>query len=185
MCSSTTADADHTRPGDARFLSVAGGTIAGMTDPDQPHSTSSRRSSAPVDVIGPAAARRIVLAAQGFGVARPAGPITRRHLVRTLDRIRLLQLDSVNVAVRAHYMPVYSRLGEYDRALVDDAAWTHSARRPRLLVEDWAHEASLLPVRDWPLLRAAGSSGAKPAGWWRHYAPLLDKYPGLADDVLA
>jgi uncharacterized protein len=135
----------------------------------------------PADVLGPPAARRAVLAAQGFGAARPSGPVTRRHLVRTLDRIRLLQLDSVNVAVRAHYMPLFSRLGRYQRALVDDAAWAHTARRPRLLVEYWAHEASLLPVADWLLLR----SKAKPEGWWRHYAVLVDSRPGLVDDVLA
>ena len=107
--------------------------------------------------------------------------MTRRHLARLLARIRLLQLDSVNVAVRAHYMPVFSRLGPYDPGLVDDAAWTHSARRPRLLVEYWAHEASLLPVADWPLLL----SGAKRPGWWRHYEALADREPQLVDDLLA
>ena len=101
-----------------------------------------------VESIGLPAARRAALAAQGFGGSRPAGPITRRHLGALLERQRLLQLDSVNIAVRAHYMPVFSRLGPYDRALVDDAAWAHSARRPRLLVEYWAHEASLLPMAD-------------------------------------
>jgi uncharacterized protein len=141
----------------------------------------SRPTTTPVDVIGAAAARRTALAAQGFAAARPVGPVARRHLMRTVDRIRLLQLDSVNVAVRAHYMPLFSRLGPYDRALVDDAAWAHSARRPRLLVEYWAHEASLLPVQDWPLLRAS----AKREGWWRHYAVLIDNHPGLVDDVLA
>ena len=134
-----------------------------------------------VDVIGPAAARRAALAAQGFADARPVGPVGRRHLGRLLSRIRLLQLDSVNVAVRAHYMPVFSRLGPYDPGLVDDAAWTHAARRPRMLVEYWAHEASLLPVDDWPLLL----SGAKRAGWWRHYAELAAREPQLVDDVLA
>jgi uncharacterized protein YcaQ len=87
----------------------------------------------------------------------------------------------VNVAVRAHYMPVFSRLGPYARALLDDAAWAHSARRPRLLVETWAHEASLVPVADWPLLQ----SGAKRSGWWRHYGALVQAHPGLVDDVLA
>ncbi|MDT7704691.1 MAG: uncharacterized protein QOG20_298 [Pseudonocardiales bacterium] len=135
----------------------------------------------PVETIGPAAARRAALAAQGFAAARPAGPITRRHLVRTVDRTRLLQLDSVNVAVRAHYMPLFSRLGPYDAALVDDAAWSHSARRPRLLVEYWAHEASLLPVADWPLLL----SGAKRRGWWRHAEEIAEREPTLVDDVLA
>jgi uncharacterized protein YcaQ len=135
----------------------------------------------PVETIGPAAARRAALSAQGFAAARPAGPITRRHLVRTVDRTRLLQLDSVNVAVRAHYMPLFSRLGPYDAALVDDAAWSHSARRPRLLVEYWAHEASLLPVADWPLLL----SGAKRRGWWRHAEEIAEREPTLVDDVLA
>ena len=78
-------------------------------------------------------------------------------------------------------MPVFSRLGPYDRELVDDAAWSHSARSPRLLVEYWAHEASLLPVADWPLLL----SGAKRRGWWKHYAGLVEQAPGLVEDILA
>jgi len=134
-----------------------------------------------VETIGPAAARRAALAAQGFADPRPSGPPTRRHLARVLGRVRLLQLDSVNVAVRAHYMPLFSRLGPYDRALVDDAAWSHSARRPRLLVEAWAHEASLVPVEEWPLLW----SGAFRDRWWRSYQPIVDRSPGLVDDVLA
>jgi uncharacterized protein len=134
-----------------------------------------------VETIGQPAARRAVLAAQGFGRSHPAGPVTRRHLGALLERLRLLQLDSVNVAVRAHYMPVFSRLGPYDRALVDEAAWVHSARRPRLLVEYWAHEASLVPAADWPLLL----SGAKRRGWWKHYAALVEQEPGLVEDILA
>ena len=133
--------------------------------------------------IGPDAARRTALAAQGFADARPAGEITRRHLGRVLDRVRLIQLDSVNVAVRAHYMPLFSRLGPYPAALVDDAAWTHRARRPRLLVEYWAHEASLLPVDDWPLFRWRMRSYEQRLG--ERYAKLLKDSPGLFDDVLA
>ncbi|SDI89332.1 hypothetical protein SAMN05192558_102551 [Actinokineospora alba] len=135
------------------------------------------------ETITAAAARRTALAAQGFADARPTGPPTRRHLAKVLSRVQLLQLDSVNVAVRAHYMPVFSRLGAYHPALVDDAAWTHTARKPRLLVEYWAHEASLIPVADWPLLR------------WRmrryehryihHLERMTAKAPGLIDDVLA
>ncbi|SHL27315.1 hypothetical protein SAMN05443637_1231 [Pseudonocardia thermophila] len=136
---------------------------------------------APVDTVSVDVVRRAALAAQGFADPRPSGPVTRRHLTRVLERVQLLQLDSVNVAVRAHYMPLYSRLGPYDPALVDDAAWAHSARRPRLLVEAWAHEASLLPIADWPLLM----SGAKRSGWWRHYQQLVDQDPGIVDDVLA
>ncbi|WP_028932933.1 winged helix-turn-helix domain-containing protein [Pseudonocardia spinosispora] len=131
--------------------------------------------------ITAAAARRAALAAQGFAQARPSGQVTRRHLVPLIERLRLLQLDSVNVAVRAHYMPVFSRLGAYPAGLLDEAAWSHSARRPRLMVEYWAHEASLLPVRDWPLLQ----SRAKRKGWWRYYQELVESKPGLVEDVLA
>ena len=84
---------------------------------------------------------------------KPAGPVTRAHLRRLISRIQVLQLDSVSVAVRAHYAPVFSRLGPYDRDVLDRAAWSHSARAPRLLVEYWAHEAALMAVDDWPLLR--------------------------------
>lgn len=98
-------------------------------------------------------ARRIAVAAQGFAEARPRGPITRAHLKRLISRIQVLQMDSVSVAVRAHYAPVFSRLGPYDRTVLDRAAWSHSARSPRLLVEYWAHEAALMAVEDWPLLR--------------------------------
>ena len=131
--------------------------------------------------ITPAVARRAALAAQGFAEPRPAGPVGRRHLTRLIGRLRLLQLDSVNVVVRAHYMPVFSRLGPYPRDLLDEAAWAHSARRPRLLVEYWAHEASLLPLADWPLLL----SGAKRQGWWRRYQQLAERDPGLVEEILA
>ena len=99
------------------------------------------------------AARRTAVAAQGFGEAKPAGAVTRAHLRRLISRIQVLQLDSVSVSVRAHYAPVFSRLGPYDRDVLDRAAWSHSARAPRLLVEYWAHEAALMAVDDWPLLR--------------------------------
>lgn len=99
------------------------------------------------------AARRTAIAAQGFGDAKPTGAITRAHLRRLVSRIQVLQLDSVSVAVRAHYAPIFSRLGPYDRDVLDRAAWSHSARSPRLLVEYWAHEAALMSVDDWPLLR--------------------------------
>ena len=100
-----------------------------------------------------AQARRIAVAAQGFAAERPVRPVSRADLRRLIGRIQVLQLDSVSVAVRAHYAPVFSRLGPYDRGVLDAAAWAHSARAPRLLIEYWAHEAALMAVADWPLLR--------------------------------
>ncbi len=96
-----------------------------------------------------AAARRIALAAQGFADPRPAAVPDRRHLARILARTGLLQIDSVSAVVRAHYMPLYSRLGPYPLSLLDGAA----NGRKRSLFEYWAHEASLLPVATYPLLR--------------------------------
>ncbi|HYQ65858.1 winged helix-turn-helix domain-containing protein [Actinophytocola sp.] len=128
-------------------------------------------------------ARRVALGAQGFTDARPGGEVSRRHLRRVLDRVRLIQLDSVNVAVRAHYMPLFSRLGPYPADLVDDAAWTHRARRPRMLVEYWAHEASLLPVEDWPLFRWRMREYERK--YAHRFAALRKRSPGLFDDVLA
>jgi uncharacterized protein YcaQ len=126
-------------------------------------------------------ARRVAVAAQGLTEPKPRGPVTRAHLRRLISRIHVLQLDSVSVAVRAHYAPVFSRLGPYDRDVLDRAAWNHSARSPRLLVEYWAHEASLLAVDDWPLLRWRMRQ-YRHGRWGSH---IVKKNERLADDILA
>lgn len=126
-------------------------------------------------------ARRVAVAAQGFHEAAPRGPVNRAHLRRLISRIQVLQLDSVSVAVRAHYAPVFSRLGPYDRDVVDRAAWSHSARSPRLLVEYWAHEAALMAVDDWPLLRWRMREYSD--GRWGK--EIVKKNPRLADDIVA
>ena len=116
-----------------------------------------------MDTLSLAAARRIALAAQGFGEKRPEA-VTKRHLLRNLDRLHLHQIDSVNVLVRAHYLPAFSHLGPYDRGLLDQMAW--GKKRHRKLFEYWAHEASLLPFDLHPLLRwrmAAADRGE--IGW--------------------
>src|SRR3954454_14693912 len=88
-------------------------------------------------------ARRVALGAQGFADPRHAGG---RALGRVLARTGLLQIDSVNVLQRAHYLPPFSRLGSYDTAALD--RMSHYA--PRRVFEYWGHEASLLPVDLWP-----------------------------------
>ena len=132
-----------------------------------------------VQTISPALARRVALAAQGFG--RPAATGTGsagpgiRQLGALVERLGLLQIDSVNVFERSHYLPAFSRLGPYDKAELDRLS---SGRTPRL-TEYWVHEASLLPVDDWPLFRwrmqayrdkAAGDD----SHWSRDNKPMLD-----------
>src|SRR3954470_20327656 len=122
-------------------------------------------------------ARRIALAAQGFTDPRPTGAVSRRHLRRVLGRIGLLQMDSVNVLMRAHYMPLYSRLGPYPRELIDRAA----NRAPRELFEYWGHEASLVPVSLQPALRWRMADGQP----WQGVARIARERPELVEWVLA
>ena len=93
-------------------------------------------------------ARRIALAAQGFDRPRPTGAVNAGHLRRLLRQIGLLQIDSVNVLLPAHYQVPFSRLGPYDRARLDALIY-----KEREFTEQWAHEASILPVEHWPFIR--------------------------------
>jgi uncharacterized protein YcaQ len=115
--------------------------------------------------LSAAEARGTALAAQGMGRPRPNGRINARHLRRAIDDVGLLQLDSVNILCRSHYMSLFSRLGPYPRAILDrlashaDAAAGPAIRagRDRGLFEYWGHEASLLPVESrspWNLVTA-------------------------------
>ena len=108
-------------------------------------------------------ARRIAVAASGLARRTP-GRKDRRHLAAVVDRLGLLQLDSVNVVGRAHDLVVYSRLGPHPPSLLHDAAY-----RRRWLYEAWCHEASLVPTSLWPLLawRRAGTHADR---WWRGWA---------------
>lgn len=129
--------------------------------------------------LSAAQARRIAVAAQGFTEPRPGGQITRAHLKRLISRIQVLQLDSVSVAVRAHYAPVFSRLGPYDRDVLDRAAW--GPRSSRLLAEYWAHEAALMAVEDWSLLRWRMRQ-YRHGRWGTH---IVKANPRLAEKVVA
>jgi uncharacterized protein YcaQ len=133
-------------------------------------------------------ARRFALAAQGFGRPRPSGRVDARHLRRTIDDVGLLQLDSVNVFCRSHYMPVFSRLGPYPRQALDRLAWhrnggAESGRAgQRDLFEYWGHEASLLPVELQPLLRWRMARADALA--WKGVARVAAEQPELLEFVL-
>lgn len=139
-----------------------------------------------VDKIGAAAARRVALAAQGFGIQRPDGASNLGHVKRAIDRLGLLQIDSVNVLVRAHYLPLFSRLGNYDSLHLDRLAWGGKSRRG--LFEFWAHEASLLPLASQPLLRwrmaraAAGTSKGSLQEFGREKAAYIEEVRREVED---
>jgi uncharacterized protein len=132
--------------------------------------------------LSAAAARRIALAAQGFDSPRPPKPPGLQEITRVVRRLGLLQLDSVNVFSRAHYMPVFSRLGPYDRELLDRIAAHSPGRIDRRLVEYWAHEASLIPVEYQPLMRWRMNSMSEA---WGSMQRVGREQPGLIADTLA
>ena len=98
--------------------------------------------------ISAAEARRIALGAQGFDRKRPDSTADIRHIRRVINRLGLLQLDYVNVLVPAHYLVLYSRLGAYPCRRLNDLIY-----KRREFIEQWAHEASVVPMDAWPLLQ--------------------------------
>jgi uncharacterized protein YcaQ len=126
-----------------------------------------------------AEARRIALAAQGFADPAPRGVPDIRSLRRVLGRVGLFQIDSVNVLVRSHHLPLFSRVGAYPMGLLERAAY----RRPRELFEYWGHEASLLPVATHPLLRWRMARAESDA--WGRMRRIQAEKPGFVDELRA
>jgi uncharacterized protein len=132
------------------------------------------------DTISLARARRLALGAQGFASPRPAETGARavgtRQLNLLIERLGLLQIDSVNVYERSHYLPVFARLGPYDKALLDRIAFAGARRSPRYF-EYWGHAATLLPIEVLPLMRHRMerlSTTTDWAKWGRAHAPMMD-----------
>jgi uncharacterized protein YcaQ len=121
-------------------------------------------------------ARRIALAAQGFDRPRPHGRVDVRHVRGVIRRLGLLQLDFVNVLIPSHYTILFSRLGPYERSLLDGLVY-----RRREFTEQWAHEASILPVESWPLLRhRMATHRVRPYG----FEKLIEQQPEYVQMVL-
>ena len=130
------------------------------------------------ETLSVAQARRVTLAAQGFTDPRPGGATDMRHLRRVLRRLHLIQMDSVNVLQRAHFMPLYSRLGPYGVDLLERAAY----RKPRELFEFWGHEASLITTDLQPLFRWRMARAYDYA--WGNMRQVFAEQPDLVAGVL-
>ncbi len=130
--------------------------------------------------LSSAAARRIAIAAQGLARTRPEHSPTTRDLQRVVDTVGLVQIDSVNVLTRSHYLPFFSRLGSYDTGLLDRMR----DRGPRRLVEYWAHEASLMPPSTWPLMDHPRMQRARD-GSWGGMQRIAHDHPDLVAAVFA
>ena len=129
------------------------------------------------------AARRIALLSQGFGRRRPE-PVGQSHLLAAVRRMGIVQIDSVNVLVRSQYLPLFARLGPYDRSLLDglrDGRGPSGRRTRHRLVEYWAHEASLVPVEDWPLYGFRMRRAHEDA--WGGMRRVAAEHPDLVDEV--
>jgi uncharacterized protein YcaQ len=130
--------------------------------------------------FSPSEARRIALTAQGYNALSRHGTIGAAQLRKSIDRLGLLQIDSVNVLLRAHYLPIFSRLGSYDTAALDALMATKSKR----YFEYWGHEASLLPVDLQPLLRWRMARARRGQGVWRQLEIYASEKRAEADALL-
>ena len=120
-------------------------------------------------------ARRIALHAQGFNDPKPTGRVDRRHFRRVLDRVGLVQIDSVNVLTRSHELPFLARLGPYPRDGLSSWLWGSGE-----MFEYWGHEASLLPVELYPLLRWRMEGDDA----WGGMAAMAKRRPELLEQLL-
>lgn len=139
-----------------------------------------RVSGARVETLSLQEARRAALRAQGFGRARRRGRIDGESLLEEIGRPGLLQIDSVNVLARAHYLPLFSRIGSYPLSLLEDLAW---GPEPALF-EYWAHEASLLPLKTHPLFRWRMERALQGREIWTRMAPFAGPRRREAEAVL-
>ncbi|MBU4464596.1 MAG: winged helix DNA-binding domain-containing protein [Actinobacteria bacterium] len=124
--------------------------------------------------LSAADARRITLAAQGFGKPRPSA-VGTRQLNGAMARMGVLQIDSVNVFARSHYLPLFSRLGAYDTAVLDRLLFAH----PSPYVESWAHVAAFIPLQDWSLFRFRmddlhAKYASDPNGWFQTHREIVN-----------
>ncbi len=126
-------------------------------------------------------ARRLALAAQGFGVDRTNGVRNWLAARNAIERMGLLQMDSINTIIRSHYMPLYSRLGAYDRGKLDARAFQAKGRE---LFEYWAHEASLLPMQMYPILRWRMDRARRHEGIYKECARLAQERPDFIKGIL-
>lgn len=133
------------------------------------------RTEKPALTFTKTAARRIALNAQGFGNARPK-QVTARHISQIVSRLGFFQIDSVNILQRAHYLPLFSRVGPYEIAKLHAAAEKH----PRKLFEYWAHEAALVDVSLFPALRFRMEN---PDGMWGSMRRIAEEKPALIERV--
>lgn len=130
-------------------------------------------------VLTAAQARRTAIAAQGFSDPPPTGRVTAAHLKRVYDRVGVLQIDSVNVLSRSHYLPVFARLGAYDRTALDALV-----DPKRAVFEYWAHMAAFVPVDLFPLLHHR-MAAYRAAPTWHRIDQITASRPGAVEDALA